>query len=905
MTIHSKTEKSLLKAPSRLKVGLLEKPCALNTKTPAFSWVVEDMGLDEVQTAYRIVLSKRLSEVQRKTYLKDTGWINSANNTAVKIDGIAEFVLDNELFYWQVQTQNTKGEQSPLSVPKPFRTKLGSEWKSTSGVWVNSAQYNLANFVFFRSPKLDIKHDEVEMAIVSMAASGTEASLAQMADLYVNGKSAGLGPARDYRNATKDGKSHTKAYYNAYDVSDYISDGNNVIAALAVCKDENIRALLIQLDIYYKNGAKETLTNSADGTWKALDATDAFGDKGETISAGGCFSMPKENIDVAKYPSDWHEVKFDDSAWETPIIRENLIENSTRILTPYSAENTLRFITDEPQKSVCKRDNGNWIIDLGKEIVGSLLMNITAEIDSTMTVRMGEQINDDGSVRYQLAAFPIYEECWKLKAGKNIFNTVLMKNFRYIELIGFTGTIKKDDIKGWAMRQEFDDEKSDFISSNELLNREYAMCKYSIKATNQDVFVDSQARERRAYEGDLLVNSNSSYVISDNYALARHSNEYLIDYPTWPLDYLLFSIEMAWQDYIYTGNDDSLREYYDKLQDKLKTGNWDESIGMIAKSDYDTYNSEESATQTNGPLIDWPVSERDGYIYGKYSTIFNAEFVGAYNIMAAIAAVVGDESNKEKYSDRAKRIKKNLLTKCYDPSKGAFCDSLKGDGRLTPNNHYSIHVSAYALAYGVFNSDDMKEKLTKYVGNNGNFKGSIYASYFILRGLYNADGGDHASALLTNTDTTTTKTFAYILDVLKATISPEAWDNSNKPNLTLSHPWGSSPACSIVQGMFGILPTTSGFASFNIKVQPGGVRSASVKTPTIRGTISVSYNGIGKEQVLAVTVPANTKASIYMPKFKDGMFREKTGNDGVTIFDENYQITEVGSGTREFYFAKP
>ena len=68
---------------------------------------------------------------------------------------------------------------------------------------------------------------------------------------------------------------------------------------------------------------------------------------------------------------------------------------------------------------------------------------------------------------------------------------------------------------GWAMHQEFDEEDSDFVSSNDLLNREYDMSKYTMKMTNQDLYTDSQARERKAYEGDLLVNSNTSYAVQD------------------------------------------------------------------------------------------------------------------------------------------------------------------------------------------------------------------------------------------------------------------------------------------------------------------------------------------------------------------------------------------------------
>ena len=62
-----------------------------------------------------------------------------------------------------------------------------------------------------------------------------------------------------------------------------------------------------------------------------------------------------------------------------------------------------------------------------------------------------------------------------------------MKNFRYVELVGFEGDLPLDAINGWAMQQAFPDNESQFDSDSELLNREYELSKYTIKATNQDV----------------------------------------------------------------------------------------------------------------------------------------------------------------------------------------------------------------------------------------------------------------------------------------------------------------------------------------------------------------------------------------------------------------------------------
>lgn len=93
---------------------------------------------------------------------------------------------------------------------------------------------------------------------------------------------------------------------------------------------------------------------------------------------------------------------------------------------------------------------------------------------------MGEQLNEDGHVRHEMACGPDYIENWTLVKGQNQFTTLQMKNFRYVELLGFEGDLPLDAINGWALQQAFPDNESQFDSDSELLNREYELSKYTI-----------------------------------------------------------------------------------------------------------------------------------------------------------------------------------------------------------------------------------------------------------------------------------------------------------------------------------------------------------------------------------------------------------------------------------------
>lgn len=766
---------------------------------------------------------------------------------------------------------------------------------------------NLANYAFFRSPKLSIAPKKVEKAVVHLATRGSSADRGMMADLYFNGVCLGVGSAREVNKVGSfaETSDYTKVFYNSFDATPYLQEGENVIGVAANCRDAS-RGVLVQMTLFYQDGTSEMITNSSveNSGWKVLDGSKAFSDIGSAIQTG-YVSILYDNVTMKEYPMDWYQVSYDDSSWEDAMCNEAIADTTGgvegRVLTPYCSENTLRLAEKLAGKTLYKTQQNTLILDLGKEIVGGLKVNWTLPEDATVTVRRGEELNKDGSVKYKLTAAPTYEDVWKLQKGENRFETLTMRTFRYVEFVGLSEAVmtsllsQADGISGWAMEQAFDSALSAFEATDgsdaaKLMNRLYELCKYTIEATNQDVFVDSQARERAPYEGDLLVNANTSYSVSDDYSLARHSNEWLIDNPTWPNDYSIFMVEMAYYDLLYTGDTRSIETYYEALKKKLtvKVEKQDAATGLVEAKD-------SQAGKTS--IIDWPLSERDGYKGSTYDVVLNAEYAGIYGYMATIARTLGLEDDAVYYEGLSDKLKQTLITYAYNKEDGCFYDSLSAD--LKPTQHSSMHATAYALAYGVFDSDEMADKMCEYVYNRckNEFVGSVYMSYFILKGLYNGNHGEMAEALLTiPTVGENVKTFASLLDDLNCTITPEAWGHKHKGNMTLSHPWGASPGCSIVQGMFGIYPTTPGFYTFDIKLQPGEIKAASVTAPCVQGSISASYAKTEKGLSATVTVPANTTATLWLPAESEGTLT-LNGTPATGEFDGGYMKLSLGSGS--------
>lgn len=891
--------KSVIKTgtvPSGLKVNLLDRPYGLANGVPAFSWMINSNSADIEQKAYRIVIGKRLADLWRGCYLFDTGRIISGNHTYVKPEGISEILKDNELYYWQVQVWD--GTESPLSAPQAFTTGIGGEWADRNGIWSGDGTGN-ANFVFLRTAFSLESMEFAEKAILSVTASSPEKIRQYVYRIYMNGAFLGAGPAR----LGKTGDDQEILYYNSYDVTNYLREGENVISAENYTVSD--KSFLCQLTLFYRNGRKEILLNSGRdvGQWKAFDATELFG---EGLSIGTVYyTAAAENINACLYPVGWKEPGYDDSDWHTAVLRGPMRESA--LLEPYPAGNVSLF--PQPAVLVEKREEGHYFIDFGKEFVGGLRLCVNSPKVARLTINCGEELNEDGSVRYAMRSTNVYQEFWTLRKGPQEISNIGMKTFRYAEIFNCPVELTPDMISGIALRQEFDESASFFQSSNELLNQIYALTKYTIKATNQDLYVDSQSRERLAYEGDALINMLSSYSFESSYALARFSGEYLNTHRTWPVEYALYSVIIAYLDYLYTGNTASIEANYDILKTKFYTEQLDSEKGLL-------HVCHSYVNRWDSVLVDWPQSEHDGYCFGEayYNTVMNAVSCGAYFAMAEIARALGKEEDERQYVSLYGTLKRSMIAYLYDRECGAFCDGLKENGEKIA--HYAQHATAFALAFGIYDSPEMAARLADKIRRDGKIKTSVYGAFFVLEGLYNADAGDIAADLLTDPDDSFgARTWAYMLSGAGATITTEAWNTRNKGNMTFSHPWGSAPASQITRGLFGIRPLEAGFDRFQIRFRPGHISRAFVKMPCVKGQIEAGYemsSAVGRDGehytfTARICVPADSRAVVFLPAASGSCCPEEreihvsvNGNYMEAQRAGMYAGVEVGSGRYEF-----
>ena len=346
---------------------------------------------------------------------------------------------------------------------------------------------------------------------------------------------------------------------------------------------------------------------------------------------------------------------------------------------------------------------------------------------------------------------------------------------------------------------------------------------------------------------------------------------------------------------MYTGDKRELESNYQKLKEKTLEQYYDANIGLME----DVTDSDVSGQKI---MVDWPTTERDGYKMTEayYNTVFNAVCVGGYGDMAKIADVLGYTEEAEHYRGLAASIRSNMITKLYNADSGTFYDGLDARGRVV--DHSAQHATVFSLAFGVYTDQAMADQMVAAIEGDGELQVSIYGVYFLLQGLYESNHGDLARKIMSNPETMPgVRGWAYLLYRLGVTVTPEAWNSSLKPNMSFSHVWGSAPGSMLVRGMFGIRPTSPGFETFQVKLQPGGVLEGAVKIPTMKGLIEASYTlGANGQIDGSITVPGNSTGELCVPSdTADGVIYID-GTPAETVFEEGYLKATVLPGTHSF-----
>ncbi|NQV35010.1 MAG: hypothetical protein HQ515_20115, partial [Phycisphaeraceae bacterium] len=424
--------------------------------------------------------------------------------------------------------------------------------------------------------------------------------------------------------------------------------------------------------------------------------------------------------------------------------------------------------------------------DFGKSAIGILEFTATSKQDDLpITVHLGERKTDEQAVHKQPGRSNIGYDRVKMTLKKGTHHYVVkitereikgylhsqklaphypeVMPFRYVEILGEFTSFRISDLKQGALFYYFDEEASDFQCSNDNLKVVWDLCKYTQKSTPfLGVYADGN-RERMPYEADAYIQQMSHFSVDREYSISRYTINFLLDHASWPTEWQMHMVLMAWEYYMQTGDKDLLRTRYEDLKRKSLIALTDDNglistrTGKKTEAFLRTLNFPGRVTQFRD-IVDWPQGppkgtkaagnqspwsggETDQFVYTDYNAVVNAFHYRSLVLMGNIARVVGNRDDHAFFVKRSQAHRAAYLSIFFDPEKGVFTDGESTD-------HASLHANMFPMAFGMVPEKDVKT-VAEFIKSRG-MACSVYGSQYLLEALYNAGEADHAMALMTS-----------------------------------------------------------------------------------------------------------------------------------------------------------
>ena len=899
--------------PVNLTCEYLSNPTGLDVTQPRFSWTLnatDEKKFGQLQTAYRILVASSTNNLDKKIGdCWDSGWVKSDDMQLIRYEG-KELQSDKD-YFWNVTVKDETGNISAVSETATFSTghfnqaEWTAKWIGTSEVYDPNWGSNQMYDPWFRK-NFDL-NQKPERAILFVASVGYH-------EVYVNGQKIGdhmLAPAVT---------DHTKrARYIAYDIAPALKNGKNTIVlwlgtswsifgAYATPDKPRAPIVIAQVDIYGSNRHKLARVIT-DESWRTHPSPNKLIGNWD-FGAGG---YGGEIWDANREIDGWDQPNYNDQSWQKATVYSPKLK-----LSAQRVETNKLFREIQPI-SIEKRSDGSYRVDMGVNFAGWTQIPVKGNPGDTVRFLFSEREQNDMTFGLQ-NAFVIGQ------TGEGTFrNRFNYSSGRWITILGLKSELRKEDIKGWNVRTDYENATT-FECSDPLQNWIYKTIRWTFEnLTLGGYVVDCPQRERLGYGGDAHATSETGMF---NYQLGAFYNKWLEDWrdvqgtepmvgnmndPNWARKQVGSGrllgggilpqtaptyhggggpawggivVTLPWFMYQHEGDADVLRENFEmikgwmsfldtKVKDNMLTrygGNWDFLGDWL-----------------------WPHATEQGMNNNSDENLFFNNCYWIYNLKTAtkIARVIGKTNEAEEWEHQADISSKILHAKYYHAD-----DHNYSDGTMR---------SLAAALYGDIMPKELRQAVMKrlereiLVNQKGHIDVGITGGSMLFKVL-REEGRD--DLIYSMTSQTTYPSWGFMRENGATTIW-EMWEK-DLPGHSLLHSSYLYPGAWYVDGVAGIRrdPEIPGFRKFIIRIPlltEAQISWAKAEFDSPAGLIKSHWERSDGKTELNVTVPPNCTATIYFPDEKGKTVHEKTGlankigkKDGCLLFEVsagNYQFT--------------
>ncbi|HEX3626743.1 MAG TPA: family 78 glycoside hydrolase catalytic domain [Verrucomicrobiae bacterium] len=652
--------------------------------------------------------------------------------------------------------------------------------------------------------------------------------------LYCNGRLLGRGPARC--------DPYHYGQYNGYDVTRLLKPGTNVFTAIGhmgITWAGNIvakPAFLLEARFSYPDGSSSTI--GTDASWKVLSHT-AFIETNATYFGGGRGNRAAIQFDSRLEPVGWKNVGFDDSNWASATVVDRSNYHLFAQMAPMEHEQAAL----KPVRITFT--NGAWLVDFGRCIDGwpkiTMRQNHSGDKVRVDYFEMTGERKPAGWDEYICHGGT---QTWDADFGR-------YTSFQVMKIAGYAGKLRASDVRAmWAYSDA--DVAGRFHCSNGLLNSIYQMCERSARQNVQQgiIAVDAQ-REQLPWLADswnignvLLYNDRNTMIIDKlvrDFAGEQFPNGYIPNVspghgfegrdgsrriPEWAMYWpMLLS-----QQYLFSGDETLLREMAPRLARFLE---WLKPF-------------QNPATGLLNPVKMWRISDFAGgnMADGGYNVVTACEYYQDLRIASRVFSVLGQTNQSDEYARQAGEVKAGINANLFN---GEYYLA-----RTDTNNMFPL-ASAWPLRYDI-EPPSAKAKIVDIIEKAGEPNIGAYGGDAFYSGLLNAGAGAFVVHDLSR--------YRLMLNENQAN-----WETFTFGRGEVNHAWSAYPAYIFLKYFCGIRPTSGGFATFDVRPVKDGLAFAEGAVPTVKGLIKTRWAKSDNDKfTLLVHVPANTRASIYIPK---------------------------------------
>ncbi|MCK0148096.1 glycoside hydrolase family 78 protein [Arenibacter sp. F26102] len=883
------------------RVEYLENPQGIDVEKPRFSWVLTGEGRNRVQSAYQILVStskKNLGENNGDKW--DSGKVVSNNTNQIEYNG--EDLQSGTTYYWKVKVWDESGTESDWSESAHWSMGLlkFSNWK---GLFIShDVGYDKTDKYdnLYLPPARYLRKSFITSKKITKATAYTTAL--GLYELRLNGNKVGddyFSPGwTDYNK---------RLYYQSYDITENIRQGENVIGAIIadgwyagyigyglLVRLDKVReyygvnpAFMGQIHLEYEDGTTEVI--ATDTSWKSSEGATREAD----ILMGETYDARMEN-------SGWDVPGYNDNAWKTSKIYTypngklevhpgNLVKNTERI-------RPLRITEPKP---------GTYVFDMGKNIAGIAELKVKGPAGTSVQLRFGEILKADGNIQTENLRLARATDTYILKGeGIEVWQPKFTYHgFQFVEVTGFPGTPTLDAVTGLVL-SSIELDASTFSSSNSMNNKLYENIKTTQSANFFDIPTDCPQRdERLGWLGDAQTYMRSATYNAD---VSSFMTKFLVDlddaqrwygaYPNFaPFPYSRpDQYSPAWMDAgiiipynmykVY--NDTRILEYMYEGMEKFMQFQADASTDYIRPGGGNNWG-------------DWlSVNEKT-----------SNDFVGASyygydaKLMAEMAEALGKTEGAARYRALFENIKKAYVQKY-----------ILDTGYTTEDTQTTYALALYFDLYPENLAQNGAARLAEKIENNGyKFSTGFLGTKHVMLALSKYGYHDIAYKIFQQTEY---PSWGYSVENGSTSIW-ERWNSYTKDDAensdlnakmnSFSHYAFGSVAEWMFQHAVGIDTEDTGYR--NIVIKPAinkdmGFMKGSYKS--INGTISSAWNWKGNKLIMNVEIPVNTLAKVHIPT--ENVSDIKEGNQklskisAIKILESNEKETvlEIGSGTYSF-----